>query len=291
MTITVLSDNRGNPQAPDLGAEHGLSLFVDTGRGRVLFDAGASDLFARNARLLGIDLAAVDAAILSHGHYDHGGGLPAFLALNARARIHVGPGAFDPHYAAAVGPLRKYVGLDRDCLEQVRGRSVMVDREVQPVAGVFVFPTAGSGGGKPADMTRFTRGTGRLIEPDDFSHELVAVVAGEPGPDGPGGPAGLVVLTGCSHKGILDVVASVKERFPGRQIKAVVGGLHMMNPATRDLAGRPADIEAAGARLRDDSAVHRLYAGHCTGEKAFALLRQVMGTRIEQLAVGLRIDV
>jgi 7,8-dihydropterin-6-yl-methyl-4-(beta-D-ribofuranosyl)aminobenzene 5'-phosphate synthase len=288
MTITVLSDNRANPQAPGLGSEHGLSLYVDTGQGRILFDTGASDLFARNARLLGIDLAAVDAAILSHGHYDHGGGLPAFLTVNARARISVGPGAFDPHFAATVGPLRKYVGLDRPCLEQIRGRSIIVDGEAEPVAGVFVLSSVGIGDRVPPDMSRFTRRTGSALEPDDFSHEIIAVIAGEAGP---GGPAGLAVLTGCSHKGILNVVAAVKDRFPGRQIKAIVGGLHMMNPATRGLAESPADIEAAGQALRDDTAVHRLYAGHCTGEKAFALLGRVMGPRIAQLAVGMRIEV
>lgn len=286
VTITVLVDNRADPGTPGLGAEHGLSLHLDTGRSRVLFDTGASDLFARNAGFLGVDLARVDAAILSHGHYDHGGGLPVFLDMNARAAVHVGPGVLDPHYAAA-GPLRRYVGLDRGALAAHRGRLVTVEGEREVIPGVTVLPSIEVGEGAPPDISRFTRGTGAGIAPDDFWHEIVAVIDTAPGPDG---QAGLVVLTGCSHKGILNVVAAVKGRFPGRPIEAIVGGLHMVNPLTRGLAGRAEDIAAAGEALRDDPAVRKLYAGHCTGEKGFDILRGVMGPRVEQLFVGMRIE-
>lgn len=287
MTITVLVDNRGNPDMPGLGAEHGLSLHVEAGSSRLLFDTGASGLFARNARLLGVDLAGVGAAILSHGHYDHGGGLPVFLGMNSRAGVHVGPGALDPHYAAAVGPLCKYVGLDRDALAAHRDRLVTVEGERELAPGVTVLPSIDTREGTPPDISRFTRGTGAGIAPDDFSHEIVAVIDTTPGPDG---QAGLVVLTGCSHKGVLNVVAAVKGRFPGRPIEAIVGGLHMVNPLTRGLAGRAEDIAAAGEALRDDPAVRKLYAGHCTGEKGFNILRGVMGPRVEQLFVGMRIE-
>jgi 7,8-dihydropterin-6-yl-methyl-4-(beta-D-ribofuranosyl)aminobenzene 5'-phosphate synthase len=280
--ITVLADNRRNPARPDLGAEHGLSLFVDTGQNRILFDTGASDLFLRNARLLQVDLAGVDAAILSHGHYDHGGGLAAFFEVNARAPVHVGPGALDPHLVTTVGPLRKSIGLDANALSPFLDRLVTVGQEKDVAAGVIVMPATGADGGRPSDISRFFRKAGGTVTADDFSHEIIAVVAE---------PAGLIVLTGCSHKGILNIVSCVKSRFPGRPIKAIVGGLHMMNPSTKGLAESPGDITAAGEALRDDPAVQRLYAGHCTGEQAFALLRQVMGSRIEQLMVGARIEV
>jgi 7,8-dihydropterin-6-yl-methyl-4-(beta-D-ribofuranosyl)aminobenzene 5'-phosphate synthase len=286
VTIIVLVDNRAGPGIAGLGAEHGLSLHLDTGRSRVLFDTGASDLFARNAGLLGVDLRRVDAAILSHGHYDHGGGLAAFLGLNARAAVHVGPGALEPHYAATTGPRRKHVGLDSDALEPFRDRLVTAGDGEEAVPGIFILRAVETGKGRPPDISRFTRGAGTAIVPDDFSHEIVAV--GEV--PVPGGTAGLVVLTGCSHRGILNVVAGVKARFPGRAIRAIVGGLHMVNPLTRDLAASVDDIEATGEALRDDPAVHRLYAGHCTGDKAFVILRKVMGQRIEQLAVGMRIE-
>ena len=282
MTITVLCDNRRNPALPDLGAEHGLSLFVDMGTRRILFDTGASDLFLRNARLLGVDLAGVQAVILSHGHYDHGGGLPAFLQTNPRASVSMGPGALDPHFVTMVGPVKKSIGLDVKALQTFQGRLVTVVGEKELAPGVIVMSATATSFGMPPDISRFFRKNGDAVEPDDFSHEIIAVIVED---------TGLTVLTGCSHKGILNLVASVKSRFPEQPIKAIIGGLHMMNPATKGLADSPDHIREAGEALRDEPAATRLCAGHCTGEQAFGLLRQVMGGRIEQLVVGARVRV
>ena len=106
MKITTLLENTS--ARPELSAEHGLSLYIETAEHRILFDMGQTALFSRNASVLGIDLAAVNIAILSHGHYDHGGGLARFLALNHTTPVYVNRHAFAPHYH---GP-DKYIGLD-----------------------------------------------------------------------------------------------------------------------------------------------------------------------------------
>ena len=105
MKITVLAEN--TTADGRLGKEHGLSLYIEGCGRRILFDMGQSDLFARNAQALGVDLAAVDVAVLSHGHYDHGGGLARFLALNGHAPVWVSRRAFEPHYHGA----ERYIGL------------------------------------------------------------------------------------------------------------------------------------------------------------------------------------
>lgn len=106
MKITTLLENTS--ARPELSAEHGLSLYIETAEHRILFDMGQTALFSHNASVLGIDLAAVDIAILSHGHYDHGGGLTRFLTLNRTAPIYVNRHAFEPHYNGT----EKYIGLD-----------------------------------------------------------------------------------------------------------------------------------------------------------------------------------
>ena len=93
---------------PDFDAEHGLSLYIETDRHRLLFDIGQSGTFADNAEKLGVDLAAVDCAVLSHGHYDHGGGLKRFLEINDHAPVYLNRNAFGEYYH---GPDR-YIGLD-----------------------------------------------------------------------------------------------------------------------------------------------------------------------------------
>jgi len=96
MKITALVENTSCD--PDLGAEHGLSLYIETRRQKILFDMGQTDLFVSNAERLGINLSEVDLAVLSHGHYDHGGGLRRFLEINKRATVYLSRYAFEAHY-------------------------------------------------------------------------------------------------------------------------------------------------------------------------------------------------
>ena len=99
MIIRILTEN--TTACPELTAEHGLSLYIEANGLRILFDAGQSDAFAENAQRLGVDLSGVDLAVLSHGHYDHGGGLMRFLELNDHAPVYVSSHAFGGHYNAS----------------------------------------------------------------------------------------------------------------------------------------------------------------------------------------------
>ena len=104
MVITSLCDNLA---LPGFAAEHGLSLWIDTGKERILFDFGQTDAYEANAQKLGIHLAEADFGFLSHGHYDHGGGLARFLAANSHAPVYLSPYAFEDHR----NRLGNYIGL------------------------------------------------------------------------------------------------------------------------------------------------------------------------------------
>ena len=129
MKITALIENTS---ARGLPTEHGLSLFVETAEHKFLFDMGQTDLFARNAETLGIDLTTVDFAVLSHGHYDHGGGLKTFLKLNDHAPVYMSRYAFEPHYNGT----EKYIGLDQDL--KTSNRLVFVDEDMPIAEGIIV---------------------------------------------------------------------------------------------------------------------------------------------------------
>lgn len=101
MQITVLAENTATDER--FGKEHGLSLYIQTSCQNILFDMGQTELFLENARKLNIDLGEVDVAVLSHGHYDHGGGLSAFMEINGKAKVYVSRYAFEPHYRASWG--------------------------------------------------------------------------------------------------------------------------------------------------------------------------------------------
>ena len=106
MKITALVENTSC--SPVIGYEHGLSLYIETEKHKMLFDMGQSGIFAENAEKLGIDLSKADIAVLSHGHYDHGGGLTRFMEINDTAPIYLSRYAFEPHYNGT----EKYIGLD-----------------------------------------------------------------------------------------------------------------------------------------------------------------------------------
>ena len=162
MKITALLENTS---ACGLPVEHGLSLFVETDACRFLFDMGQTDLFARNAEALGIDLNTADFAVLSHGHYDHGGGLSTFLKLNDHAPVYMSCHAFEPHYNGT----EKYIGLEPSL--QASGRIVYVDEEKEIAPGLTLY-------NRPDAVKVMDFGSCGLnvvqdgvMQPEDFRHE------------------------------------------------------------------------------------------------------------------------
>jgi 7,8-dihydropterin-6-yl-methyl-4-(beta-D-ribofuranosyl)aminobenzene 5'-phosphate synthase len=282
MRITVLVDNNKNPAKPNLKSEHGLSLFIETDNCRILFDTGASDLIIQNSKALGIDLKTVDAVVVSHGHYDHGGGLVPFLKINKRAKVYIGSGALDTHFVKFLGVLTKDIGLQIKALEPYSDRIISINKVTEIAEGVFIVPDVTTPNKKPRDMGMFYRGTPTASGRDDFSHEVILVVKEK---------RKMVLFTGCSHKGILNVISSAQSQFPNSEIKAIVGGLHMTNPATKKLSESRKDIKLTGASILKNDKVRKLYSGHCTGELACSLLKQEMGEKLESISVGTRIVV
>ena len=111
MVIKVLSENTAVSE--DFQTEHGLSLYLETGGQKILFDVGVGDIYARNAQKMGVDIGDADLLIISHGHYDHGGGLRHFLRHNKKAPVYLHPKAFEKHYSERPQGL-KFIGLEEE---------------------------------------------------------------------------------------------------------------------------------------------------------------------------------
>lgn len=158
MKATVVVDNRGNGI---LSGEWGLCIYIKYGEKHILLDTGASDLFVQNAEKLGLDLTAVDAAVLSHAHYDHANGMEAFFRCNSRAKFYVGHtcGA-DCYYKKLF--LRRYIGVPKTVLQDFRDRIVYAGKEpTEILPGVYLAPhkTAGLARvGRRENMYRRTNG-------------------------------------------------------------------------------------------------------------------------------------
>jgi len=280
--ITTLIDNRPSPDDPRLVAEWGLSLCVEVNGRQILVDMGASDAFARNAERLSIDVAAMDAAIVSHHHYDHGGGLRRFLELNNHADIYLGAAPEGEPTVRLLGFVNKSIGLDQALVARHAHRFRFVRERTEVLPGVFVLPHIGGQHHRPAGNKHLylKRGDGFVL--DDFRHEVVVAIKDRDA---------LVVLTACSHNGLLNMVETVKTEFPEPPVKAVVGGFHLAAlPPFRGMSENERVVQEIGKAVLD-CGIETTYTGHCTGKKAFEVLRGAMGDRVQEIFTGMRIDI
>ncbi len=277
MEITILIENTEESSNTKLLHEHGLSVHISCQGNNILFDTGASDSYSKNAERLGIDLSSVQAAVISHHHYDHGGGLSRFLELNKEAKIYLADAPDGECYFRALWFLRRYIGLDESVLEANPERFVFVDEIIEILPDVYLIPNIVKTYPKPKGNKYLYVKRGAEWRLDDFTHELVLAIKENDS---------LVIFTGCAHNGLLNMIDSVNKKFEGIPIEAVIGGFHLMGlPMFNTMAGSRSEVEGIGRKVLTYP-VESVYTGHCTGQKAYRVLKNVMGQKLNQLHTG-----
>nr|WP_243898605.1 MBL fold metallo-hydrolase [Intestinimonas butyriciproducens] len=262
--------------APEgLLCEHGLSLMIEHGGRSILLDAGSSAALLDNAARLGVDLSRVDAAVLSHGHYDHSGGFCAFFQRNPSAPLYLREEAAQTSYVLR-GDARKYLGVPQELLSHgARLHYVTARTELFP--GVWLLPHNTPGLESRGERVHMYRQTGSGLIPDDFAHEqsLVFVTT-----------SGLILFSSCSHAGADTVTEEAMAAFPGLPVRAFLGGFHLMGASGAASLGVPPEEAVALGRRLLELGIGEIWTGHCTGTPAFELLRPVLGERLHALSTG-----
>lgn len=270
MKITVLLENGVCREG--LQCAHGLSMHIATAARSVLFDMGPNAAFLENAEALGVDVAAVDTAVLSHAHNDHSGGLELFCKRNAAAGVYVQRDVWGEYYV--VTPEKcAYIGMDK-ALRRYEKRFHFTEGVTDLGDGMTLF----SGGMGRDDWSHandtLRQKVGDDYLPDAFSHEQNLIVTEN-------GRAAL--FGGCAHNGIVNILRRAEEIL-GRAPDAVFAGFHLYNPSLA--RSEPRALVESIAKELDSRKGTCFYTGHCTGREAFDVLKETLGDRLVAMHTG-----
>lgn len=277
MRLTILCENCA-PVSFGITAEHGFSALLETADGNILFDTGQGTALINNAKLLGIDLSKVEMLVLSHGHKDHTGGIPSFFDLHTVRTVVAHPACFEGKYSERkVGDqeIRLPIGIPwrKEDFER-KGVELKLSEELLEIAPNVWFS------GEIPQTNNFEKGDPSLkvesldrLKADPFRDDASLFVRTE---------KGLSVITGCAHRGIVNIVEHALKSFGKLQVYALIGGLHLMN------ADRERMEKTIEAIRKFNPAI--VCAGHCTGLESASFIKQALGGTFQFMSVGQRFE-
>lgn len=265
MKVTVLVEN--STISNKFRKKHGLSLYIESIDDSILFDLGPNKLYRKNAKKLDVDLDKINHVVISHGHIDHIGGLKY---LPATFKTYLYEETFNPLYASLKFGLRIKLSLDN---KYKSGKNVILTNGLFRISDRLqlfsdVFDLCNS---NKQDYLMIVR-DGKLLV-DEFYHEQNLLIHEN---------NKHFLVVGCAHKGILNIINKAEELI-GNELDYVFGGFHLKNP----LLGRTdnqKDIIALAEKLKTKKTIY--YTGHCTGEKAYKMLKSVLGQQLHPLSTG-----
>jgi 7,8-dihydropterin-6-yl-methyl-4-(beta-D-ribofuranosyl)aminobenzene 5'-phosphate synthase len=269
LKITVLVDDLAGE---GLSAEHGLSLWIDAGTGQILFDTGQGSALAENARKLGIGLHQAGTLILSHGHYDHTGGIPQVLKHARKTNLYCHPGVVQPRYSIRDGapkpihmPQESLAAIDKLPAQSLHwvSQALLLSARIG-ITGPIPRETSYEDTGGPFYLDPQGR------RPDPIDDDLALWIRTD---------GGLVVCVGCCHAGLVNTLNYVRRLSGDSRLRAVIGGFHLLHASDQRLAQTVAALRSMAPEI--------VVPYHCTGEPALALLRNAFGERVSPGAAGM----
>ncbi|MBN1157930.1 MAG: MBL fold metallo-hydrolase [Bacteroidales bacterium] len=265
MRITTLCENL--TYQAGLLAEHGLSLLIEINSKKILFDTGQGNALIHNARILGIDLNDVDDVVISHGHYDHVGGLKTFSEMNGKARVYLKKEALSDKLKGAhkdIGVMFPRVALKK--------RIVLVKEPVEIEKDVFIMPDIPINNSADTGFSGFITNTGNGFRPDEFEDELYLTMVHN---------GKISVISGCSHRGISNILLAAKDYFK-LPVHMVLGGFHLKGCTE----GQYRCVVDSLRQISPD----RIGVCHCTGVEKYCDLRRDCGDIVFYNSCGNRIE-
>ena len=267
MKVITLMENESIDSR--LKSAHGLSFYIEHKEHKILFDLGPNGNFIKNAEILGIDLTQIDTVVISHGHFDHGKGLKKFLEINSKATIYLSKNAFDPYYKK-VKFLYIPIGLKQP--KDVK-QFVFINKSRKISEDINIYAKVKSVKQIIGDDSLLAKRDSQYIS-DPFDHEIYLVIKTE---------KNNVLFSGCSHKGIENIVDELEKREP-QPITHVIGGFHMSHYDPQDLI-QTTYLESLGQKLYKKK-TQTFFSCHCTGDNAYLALKPQMREKLKRIKTG-----
>lgn len=269
MKATVIVDNISSGAIP---GEWGLCIFIEYEDKKILLDTGASALFANNADQLNLSLRDIDIAVLSHAHYDHANGMRKFFEVNDKAKFYLRSSCAENCYFKK-WIFHKYIGISKGVLSEYQDRIVYASGKYDICEGISLIPHHTPGLHAVGEREKMYQKRNGKWYPDDFSHEQSLVFKTA---------HGLVAFNSCSHGGAVNIIHEVASAYPGEKVFALIGGFHVFN--------KPDNEVRALAKMIRDTGIEYVCTGHCTGKRAYGILKEELGDVLHQLEVGLTME-
>lgn len=275
--VNLIENTKGHDRC---AYAHGLSFYVETSKHKLLVDLGPSDAVLCNAKELGIDLSKVDTVVLSHGHYDHSGGIMAFAKINSDARIYMQETADEDYYAddgeRADGERYRYIGIDKAIAGLTQVVKIRGDHRIDDELDLFTIEKRSHD--LPFTNKRLLMKENGELRRDDFVHEQYLVIsAGDK----------KILISGCAHNGILSILDAFIEKY-GAEPDMVISGFHLMKK-TEYTDDELRHIISIGTELMRYST--KFVTCHCTGETAYEIMKNVLGDQLQYVHSGENVEV
>lgn len=276
MNVTVLIDNNPHPEL-DLLTEHGLSIYFEADGLKWLYDSGASENFHLNAQKLGIDIADIDFLVVSHGHADHSGGLEHFLNVNSKARIIMSSQILGKSFYSYRRKYKKDISTNTSLIDKYKNRFTLVNENMQLSTNVALICKIPQKYTAPKGNNKLTVSDLENEKPDNFNHEVVLTVTTE---------NGVVVFSGCSHNGVLNILEASSDYFNHSKISACIGGTHLIDSDATNIYESDEEIKEIGKSILSQYPEMQLITGHCTGNNAYKKLASILEGNLKVFHTG-----
>jgi len=271
--MRIVSILENTSQEKSLIAKHGLSLYIETEQMNIIFDTGPDKTYIRNAEKMGIDLSKVDTVIISHGHSDHIGGLNYLNDVNKQAKVYLSPNALDPHWIK-LGMYYHKVGAKNNIKENFKNRLCFVEKDIEIAKGIHIITL------NPTNEYTKNLYKGVNKELDDFDHEIMLVIENQ---------NGIVLFSGCSHHGIVNMTKITLEKFPNKNIDVIIGGFHLIGIPIINTLGKTKEEIIDLAHTLNKLPINSVYSCHCTGAKGYKILKSILQKKLQPFPTGMEI--